>query len=288
MVRSLFSYISAHCTKVGRLDLSEFLRWQDDKSKHTAVPREEETNRAWVSLTALLFRSSICRLALNTLWPKHLGSHLANNSELVMRKVPSLSAERLPFFKTHFPVCWWPCCVLLRLGCDTDCHHLHPNYICPQRDRKSHIFCRMFWDNPSQIAVGNHCRSDPSQVGLAYQAGTLRPRSWVRFKLSSEDGEKNTRKVAVTFYWQKSVAQEAVFLYSVKLTSAQLHVYWMLVWLNDVNRQACFVLGSVLFLTLKILFLFFFSVMMILFFFPLPLFKASLWFPLHNHQKVWV
>lgn len=174
-------------------------------------------------------------------------------------------------------------CLAASLGCDTDCHHLHPNYTCPRRGRKAHIFGRIclpgrFWDNPSQIAVGNHCRSDPSQ------ARTLRPRLWVSFKLSSEDRERITWKVVVIFYWQKSVAQEAVFLYSVRLKSAQLHVYWMLVSLNDVNRQTRFVLGSILFLTLN--FLFFLSLMMILF--SLTLFTAFLWFPPHNHQKVWV
>lgn len=96
--------------------------------------------------------------------------------------------------------------------------------------------------------------------------------------------ERITWKVVVTFYWQKSVAQEAVFLYSVRLKSAQLHVYWTLVSLNDVNRQTRFVLGCILFLTLNFLF-FSLSLMMILF--SLTLFKAFLWFPPRNHQKVW-
>lgn len=92
-----------------------------------------------MSVTGLLFRGPLCRLALNTLLLKHLGSCLANNSASVMRKVASLSAERLPFLKPGLLfVDGLVVCLAVSLGCDTKRHRLHPNYLPTEKSEISH------------------------------------------------------------------------------------------------------------------------------------------------------
>lgn len=238
--------------------------------------------------------TGLCRLALNTLLLKHLGSYLANNSESVTRKVVSLSAERLPFLKPSllFVDGLVVSCCVSRLW-----HQMPPSasklFAYGEVGKLTfwgeyELMCLpgKFWDNPIQIALGNHCRSNHSRVGLACRACTLRPRSWANFKLASEDrcDEREEHTLGkllfvVTFYWQEPGVEEAMFSYpwwSANWVHYMCTVSVCLFQLMWIFRPFC---AEFFFFPQNVPFI---SLMMTAF--PLPLLRHSLWFPLHFHH----
>lgn len=211
-----------------------------------------------------------------------------------MRKAVSLSAEPLPFLKPGllFVDGLVVSCCVSRLW-----HQMPPSAskLFAHGEVRNLTFwgeyeliCLpgKFWDNPIQIALGNHCRSNPSRVGLACRARTLRPRSWANFKLPSEDRwdereEHTLRKLlfVITFYWQEPGVEEAMFLFP-WLSANWLHyMYTKSICLFHWCEFSGFFVRGFLFYPQNTQFI---SLMMTTF--PLPLFRRFLWFPFHFHH----
>lgn len=169
-----------------------------------------------------------------------------------MRKVVPLSASS--FSQSHAPVCWWPCFVLLRLPAVTPSVTICIQIICPRKISHSEDKWNL---KPTRKILewsksDNHCRSNPSSVGLACHTDTLRPRSWANIKVPSGARCKcKTWKVRVCHYFLLtrvcSCRGGNAFPPLVNHKAALLPVYCVLVCFNEVEFLQLFSYHSTFF-----------------------------------------